>query len=304
LTLGGWVGISGAAFTTGLGNVGGPGGTALGTSMLCGLFNVRLGYWWQNNFSQAPWIVRNCFPMHQHLKDEFLGSFHIENRDRWYLSDGGHFENTAAYELIRRQVPFIIICDCGADPGGDFADIANLTRRVRIDFGAECAFFRDDELQAFVHPDCLAPGVTWRTRNPEDGNSREEPPAIAGRIGTLSDLHPRISASGDPKRVRAHATLARVTYPEKEGGVHPTSLLLLIKPGITSDLTADLLNYQLAEPLFPHQSTLDQFFDEAQWESYRKLGSYISELLFEKREKKNSAGAKQEDWYPLADRTL
>lgn len=34
----------------------------------------------------------------------------------------------------------------------------------------------------------------------------------------------------------------------------------------------DVLRYQIEHPDFPHQSTADQFFDEAQWESYRKLG--------------------------------
>ena len=62
--------------------------------------------------------------------------------------------------------------------------------------------------------------------------------------------------------------------------VNQRSLLLLIKPGITDDLPADLLNYQRANPDFPHQSTLDQFFDEAQWESYRKLGELIATRIF------------------------
>jgi hypothetical protein len=45
-------------------------------------------------------------------------------------------------------------------------------------------------------------------------------------------------------------------------------------------LPEDLLNYQEKEPNFPHQTTLEQFFDEAQWESYRKLAEYVSNLIF------------------------
>jgi len=56
--------------------------------------------------------------------------------------------------------------------------------------------------------------------------------------------------------------------------------MLFIKPGITGDLPADLLNYQRGQPSFPQQTTLDQFFDEAQWESYRKLGETIAAELF------------------------
>jgi hypothetical protein len=35
-----------------------------------------------------------------------------------------------------------------------------------------------------------------------------------------------------------------------------------------------------AASTFPQETTLDQFFDEAQWESYRKLGSHIGDKLF------------------------
>ena len=287
LRLGDWVGISGAAFTTGLGNVGGGGGTSLGTSLLCGLFNVRLGYWWQNGFSGAS--HEPLFPVQTYLFNEFTGHFDIQKNDRWYLSDGGHFENTAAYELIRRQVPFMVVADCGADRDGTFDDIGNLVRRVRLDFGAEVEFLDDDALLAKVSEEWLAPCVQWRSEKsqkesasksnpaePKTGGS-DEPPAIAGRIGALADLRPFISACGR-RRVRAHAAVARVTYLNSTAS--QSSLILFIKPGITDDLPADLVNYQQAQEDFPQQSTLNQFFDEPQWESYRKLGEYIADRLF------------------------
>jgi hypothetical protein len=31
-------------------------------------------------------------------------------------------------------------------------------------------------------------------------------------------------------------------------------------------------HYHRAHPDFPQETTIDQFFDEAQWESYRRLG--------------------------------
>jgi hypothetical protein len=91
------------------------------------------------------------------------------------------------------------------------------------------------------------------------------------------------------RRVRAHAALAWVTYLPDSGRAH-RSLLLLIKPGITDDMPADLNNYQITNPDFPHESTLDQFFDEAQWESYRKLGELISTSIFASRVSKK--------WFP------
>jgi hypothetical protein len=282
LSVGSWIGISGAAFTTGLGNVGGGAGTSLGTSLLCGLFNVRLGYWWKNNFSpggSCSWD--RGFSVQYYLLCELTGSFQLERRKRWYLSDGGHFENTAAYELIRRRVPFIVISDCGADPKGELDDVANLLRRARVDFAAEIEFLGDQELKDLVHPDLIAPSVGWRLRATAK-KDENEPRALAGRIGTLDDLRPRCQP-GEPLRVRAHAALARITYPSEStdpGKAKSTSLLLLVKPGMTDDLPADLLNYQRQNPTFPHQTTVDQFFDEAQWESYRKLGEFVSLRLF------------------------
>lgn len=46
------------------------------------------------------------------------------------------------------------------------------------------------------------------------------------------------------------------------------------------DEPADLLNYKLTHPGFPHQSTADQWFDESQFESYRKLGHHIGLAVF------------------------
>ena len=43
MSLGSWVGVSGAAFSTGIGR-----GTSIGKSLLLGIANVRLGHWWRS----------------------------------------------------------------------------------------------------------------------------------------------------------------------------------------------------------------------------------------------------------------
>jgi len=43
----------------------------------------------------------------------------------------------------------------------------------------------------------------------------------------------------------------------------------------------DLAGYASANVPFPQQPTGDQFFDEAQWESYRKLGEISMGRLIE-----------------------
>ena len=69
--------------------------------------------------------------------------------------------------------------------------------------------------------------------------------------------------------VRAHGTVGTVRYPDGVVGSTSTS-----KTTVTRDETVDVLEYSLREPAFPHQSTSDQWFDESQFESYRKLGHH------------------------------
>ena len=265
LALGDWVGISGAAFTTGLGNVGSNTGTTLGTSLLCGLFNVRLGYWWENHFSPSQLCsFNNLLPVQSYLANEFFASFHIVHRDYWYLSDGGHFENTAAYELIRRHVPFIILADCGADPNSAFDDLGNLIRRVRIDFGAELVFLDAKEIREEIGELTYIGTIDeLRAKTGFTGRSVSNQIAATGKNGLV-----------DAPRMTKHAAVAKVKYLNGE-----FSYILVIKPGLTGDETEDLVNYQINHPTFPQQNTAEQFYNEVQWESYRKLGQHTMECV-------------------------
>jgi len=60
------------------------------------------------------------------------------------LSDGGHFENTAVYELVRRRCSHIVMVDAGADPARAFEDLGNLIRKCRVDLAAEINLDVDD----------------------------------------------------------------------------------------------------------------------------------------------------------------
>jgi hypothetical protein len=72
--------------------------------------------------------------------------------------------------------------------------------------------------------------------------------------------------------------------------------LLLIKPSLTGDESADVGQYQRTHRLFPQEPTSDQYFDEAQWESYRKLGEHIGTELFTVPTTPAPEGAGR--WYP------
>ncbi|MBZ5536594.1 MAG: patatin-like phospholipase family protein [Acidobacteriia bacterium] len=277
LSLGQWTGISGAAFSTGLGSR-----TSLGLSLLCGMVNLRLGYWWGSGVDpdvrtamvgdvrftrRIGKALAKAFPVQMYMLNEFTARFHGPARPHWYLTDGGHFENTACYELIRRRVPLIIVCDNGCDPAYDFSDVANLVRKARKDFNAEIMFLTDAELKdvltdsayLFIGPlEQLRRGKWSEELLPKDEKKRTITPDEAGFS-------------------QAHAALAKICY---DGNPKAESILLLIKPTLTGEEPIDVVEYHEAHEDFPQESTGDQYFDEAQWESYRKLGEWIGTRLF------------------------
>jgi len=74
--------------------------------------------------------------------------------------------------------------------------------------------------------------------------------------------------------------LARIRYRERlvaqaDGPPvlrRPEGTLLIVKPNLHKALDVDVLAYAQKHEDFPHESTGDQSFDEAQWESYHRLG--------------------------------
>ncbi len=56
---------------------------------------------------------------------------------------------------------------------------------------------------------------------------------------------------------------------------------MILKPGLSGDEPPDVVEYQREHESFPQEPTTDQFFDEAQWESYRRLGEHLASRVFE-----------------------
>jgi hypothetical protein len=258
-TLGNWIAISGAAFGTGLGRH-----SSKSASILAGLSNARVGYWWDtglrrtdrpaiavgNLWQRLTRIPGKLFPMQSMLLSEWLGKFDGPSTQFWNLSDGGHFDNSAVYELIRRRVPLILAVDASADPKTTCDDLAEMIRRVRIDFGADVDFLSPPINLSLA-------GVPLWIQNWFQ----------AGTIGSLTEV-----INGG-----YHAALAKVTWPDTPAEI---AWLVYIKAGLTGDESVDITNYKNLRFDFPHESTTDQFFDESQWESYRKLGQHIGHHVF------------------------
>ena len=89
----------------------------------------------------------------------------------------------------------------------------------------------------------------------------------------LEDMRP------DPKSrySKTHAQLFRIKYPERSKDMPAgIGLLLYLKLSLTGDEAELLKRYRLIHPDFPHQSTIDQFYDEEQFEAYRQLGVHVA----------------------------
>lgn len=212
---------SAAAFNSNMGSL----SIALGSAVtfLMSAINLRLGLW-----------VATCDAGYRLLPGllflrEMFGQTRAEISDRnhaVHLSDGGHFENLALYELIRRHCRYILVSDCGQDPDVTFDDFGNAQRRIREDFGVEIEI-------------------------------------------DLSPLNPDTEG-----RSKQHMVVGTIHYDGVRG--YDKGVLLYFKPTLTNDEPADITNYKATNSLFPHESTGDQFYDEAQWESYRRLGEHAA----------------------------
>ena len=131
LTLGTAAAISGAAASPNMGSR----TPSMPLVVLLALVNARLGFW-----APTPYAARWREPLAALWPFYLLSEALSQTTDLstyCYLTDGGHFDNTGLYPLVERGCRYIVLLDCGADPGPCFADLGDAIRRCRIDFGAE-----------------------------------------------------------------------------------------------------------------------------------------------------------------------
>lgn len=238
--------ISGAAASSNMGYY----TTSPILSLVMTFFNVRLGWWLGNpgaagnetytrahpKLSVAP-VIAEAFGM---TDDE---SPYV------YLSDGGHFENLALYEMVLRRCHTIIVSDGAQDADYEFGDLGNAVRKIRIDLGVPVEFVKFPD-----YADKALAGVYW---------------GVA-----------KIKYSAIDERVKVTTTTidGKLTTADKDV---PDATLIYVKPAIFGTEPRDVLQYKKAHTAFPHESTGDQFFDEPQFESYRALGAHVAAKIHE-----------------------
>lgn len=198
------------------------------------LFNIRLGYWAPN-----PMHTRGFKPRPNYFHPGFLdlvSAGHKETSSLIELSDGGHFENLGLYELVRRRVKVLIVCDGSGFSGTPTGDLGTAIERVRVDFGVDIAFNNPDY------------GLQWVTNGSDSQGIFQENYGLAKRGFAIGS----------------------VSYPEDAG--KPSGIILYIRANVTEGLPPDVYAYKNYFPDFPTESTYDQFYIEEHFEVYRAVG--------------------------------
>jgi len=255
VTLGTTIAISGAAASPNMGSYSEP-----ALAFLMTLFDVRLGWWvgnpkckgsdptglhsrsawlgtllrrWTGSVPGTSWEHGSPRVGFYWLLRELLGATN-DDSEFVYLSDGGHFENLAVYELVRRKCKLIVVGDASSDRDYEFGDLNNAIERCRMDFGVNIEL---------------------------DG---------------LPELTPRAEAE-DPqaKRSKAHFVTGKIRY--KPESSEDDGTIIYLKPTLLKNDPEDVLAYAKKNESFPHDTTANQWFDEAHFENYRALGEAVGE---------------------------
>jgi hypothetical protein len=94
----------------------------------------------------------------------------------------------------------------------------------------------------------------------------------------LENLRPRGEDDADVGPNQPYHAIGEVDYASADDGGE-NGLILYIKAGYHGCEGAGVRGFAKANPDFPHQSTIDQWFTESQFESYRALGFEITDSI-------------------------
>ncbi|HEV8580479.1 MAG TPA: patatin-like phospholipase family protein [Thermoanaerobaculia bacterium] len=239
ISLGTSVAISGAAASPNMGYHSSP-----VVTFLLALFNVRLGWWLGNPGPYGDRTYDTPGPRFA-PRPLFSEAFGLTDSQHpyVYLSDGGHFENLALYEMVLRRCHFIVVSDGGQDPDFTFEDLGNALSKIRVDLGVPIKF------------DKILMGLKRESGEGYDVTAAKHP--------------------------APYCAIARICYSCVDDGAED-GVLLYIKPSLNGTEPADVFHYARLHPQFPHESTADQLYTESQFESYRELGSHAMDAILDK----------------------
>ncbi|MEO5332025.1 MAG: hypothetical protein H7839_08380 [Magnetococcus sp. YQC-5] len=244
LNLGTAMAISGAAFSPNMGTF-----TLKPLTALMTFFNIRLGYWLPNplafqskiRFSREMLVKPLTCWQEYDFQKAVDGDCHPPRK---YLFKEA-FSNMSA-----DRDAFVNVSD-----GGHIENLAIyplLQRRCRLIVAL------DGEADKDRHFEGLATTIRLARINLNVHIEMNHDEMEAIRTGTR------------------HSAFGTIWYGSDRWGT-----LLYIKASLCKKLSlVDIQHYKACHPDFPHESTMDQFFDEEQFESYRALGYHVAQEVF------------------------
>jgi Patatin-like phospholipase len=95
-------------------------------------------------------------------------------------------------------------------------------------------------------------------------------------FGVEIDIDVAPLVPGPDGRAAQHMAVGTIYYDQSSD----LGILLLFKPNLLGEEPDDVQQYRRRNLAFPQEPTGDQFYDEAQWESYRRLGEHAARSAF------------------------
>jgi hypothetical protein len=165
-----------------------------------------------------------------------------------FVCDGGFTDNLGIFTLLRRRCRLILAMDAGCDGKHQFEDLSRIVRAARVHLGIHIV----------------------RKRN-KRGKDRD-----------LVDMDTALLNLKNDGLCQQHFVVAKIQYPPDESRPESEGWLVYMKSSLTGDESADILGYRSKVAEFPHESTMDQFYESARLETYRQLGVHIGRTTLKK----------------------
>ena len=256
LTVQGAVAVSGAAFASAMGQ------GARWFQILLAISGARLGAWLPNpafvkeahdraraddwRYPRLPhtrrlsYLLREIFAIHPY-SDRLL-----------QITDGGHYENLGLVELLRRRCSYIYCVDASGDSPPTATTLSQAITLAHDELGVTITLDQ--------HPFDSEPG-SGTAIEPKD---------------PLSVLNARLS--------KTPIITGTITYPPEAGITGPTDPpatghLIVAKTLLWDDMPYSMLSYAAKHPVFPHDSTGDQWFDAGQFSAYTDMGRLLGQRI-------------------------